>query len=188
MDRRGVIMRAICSRSTAYGLSGRLSIFPSRPYLRVGPHHNRGLAESIACLRSLGLFTRIIAAVAPYVCLIVALMLFEPRASAQPALRPEPNDRFTAFVAEASDRFLVPARWIRAVMQIESGGNEHATSPRGAMGLMQIMPGTWVELSVRYGFGLDPFDPHDNILAGTAYLKEMHHRFGSAGFLGSLYS
>jgi hypothetical protein len=179
-------MRAICSRSTAYGLSSRLSIFSSRPYLRVGPHHNRGLAESIACLRSLGLFTRI--AVAPYVCLIAALMLLEPGASAQPALRPEPNDRFAAFVAEASDRFLVPARWIRALMQIESGGYEHATSPRGAMGLMQIMPGTWVELSVRYGFGLDPFDPHDNILAGTAYLKEMHHRFGSAGFLAAYHA
>lgn len=50
------------------------------------------------------------------------------------------------------------------------------------MGLMQILPGTRVELSVSYGLGLDPFDPHDNILAGTAYLKEMHDRFGSAGF------
>jgi hypothetical protein len=53
------------------------------------------------------------------------------------------------------------------------------------MGLMQLMPGTWVELSVRYGLGLDPFDPRDNILAGTAYLKEMHDRFGSAGFLAA---
>jgi soluble lytic murein transglycosylase-like protein len=53
------------------------------------------------------------------------------------------------------------------------------------MGLMQLMPGTWVELSVSYGLGLDPFDPRDNILAGTAYLKEMHDRFGSAGFLAA---
>ena len=50
---------------------------------------------------------------------------------------------------------------------------------------MQLMPGIWVELSVRNGLGLDPFDPRDNILAGTAYLKEMHDRFGSAGFLAA---
>jgi soluble lytic murein transglycosylase-like protein len=56
------------------------------------------------------------------------------------------------------------------------------------MGLMQLMPGTWVELSVRYGLGLDPFDPRDNILAGTAYLKEMFDRFGSAGFLAAYHT
>ena len=82
----------------------------------------------------------------------------------------------------------VSARWIRAVLQVESGGDEHAISPRGAMGLMQIMPGTWVELSVRYALGLDPFDPHDNILAGAAYLRELHDRFGSAGFLAAYHA
>ena len=44
------------------------------------------------------------------------------------------------------------------------------------------------ELSVRYGLGLDPFDPRDNILAGTAYLKEMFDRFGSAGFLAAYHT
>jgi hypothetical protein len=97
----------------------------------------------------------------------------------------EPIDRFAKFVDEASDRFAVPARWIRAVMKIESGGNERATSSRAANGLMQLMAGTWVELSVRYGLGLDPFDPRDNIVAATGYLKEMHDRFGSAGFLAA---
>jgi soluble lytic murein transglycosylase-like protein len=82
----------------------------------------------------------------------------------------------------------VPARWIRAVIQIESGGDEHAISPRGAKGLMQLMPGTWVELSVRYGLGVDPFDPRDNVFAGTAYLREMHDRFGSAGFLAAYHA
>ena len=82
----------------------------------------------------------------------------------------------------------MPARWIRAVIQIESGGDEHAISPRGAMGLMQLMPGTWVELGVRYGLGLDPFDPRDNVFAGTAYLREMHDRFGSAGFLAAYHA
>ena len=56
------------------------------------------------------------------------------------------------------------------------------------MGLMQLMPGTWVELSARYELGLDPFDPQDNILAGSAYLKEMHDRFGSAGFLAAFHA
>lgn len=98
------------------------------------------------------------------------------------ASRVEP---FAAFVAEASRRFAIPAHWIRAVMQVESGGDERAISPKGALGPMQIMPRTWVELSVRYGLGIDPFDPRDNIMAGAAYLREMHDRFGSPGFLAA---
>jgi soluble lytic murein transglycosylase-like protein len=113
---------------------------------------------------------------------------FEVSARTQTATRYETIDRFAGFIAEASTRFAIPASWIRAVMQVESGGDERATSPRGAMGLMQLMPGTWVELSVRYGLGLDPFDASDNILAGTAYLKELHDRFGSAGFLAAYHA
>ena len=94
-------------------------------------------------------------------------------------------DSFAAFIGEASRRFAIPEHWIRAVMQLESGANDRAISPKGALGLMQIMPRTWVELSVRYELGVDPLDPHDNILAGTAYLREMHDRFGSAGFLAA---
>jgi len=73
-------------------------------------------------------------------------------------------------------------------MQFESAGDGRAVSPKGALGLMQIMPGTWVELSVRYGLGIDPFDPHDNIMAGAAYLREMHDRFGSAGVLAAYHA
>jgi soluble lytic murein transglycosylase-like protein len=62
-------------------------------------------------------------------------------------------ESFAAFIAEASGRFAIPAHWIRAVMQLESGGDERAISPKGALGPMQIMPRTWVELSVRYGLG-----------------------------------
>ena len=94
-------------------------------------------------------------------------------------------ESFAAFIAEASRRFAIPEHWIRAVMQLESGANERAISPKGALGLMQIMPKTWVELSVRYGLGIDPFNPRDNILVGTAYLREMHDRFGSPGFLAA---
>ncbi|WP_208608628.1 lytic transglycosylase domain-containing protein [Bradyrhizobium stylosanthis] len=94
-------------------------------------------------------------------------------------------DLYTASLTEASRRFAVPEHWIRAVLQVESGGNVGAISSRGALGLMQIMPQTWVELSTRYNLGVDPFDPHDNILAGTAYLREMLDRFGSQGFLAA---
>jgi len=51
-------------------------------------------------------------------------------------------------------------------MLAESGGDPHAVSPKGAMGLMQLMPGTWSEFRGQLGLGTDPFDPHDNIFAG----------------------
>jgi hypothetical protein len=51
------------------------------------------------------------------------------------------------------------------------------------MGLMQIMPDTWAELRLRYGLGTDPYDAHDNIAAGAAYLREMHDRYGEPGFI-----
>ena len=53
------------------------------------------------------------------------------------------------------------------------------------MGLMQIMPDTWSELRSRYGLGADPYDPHDNIIAGAAYLRELHDRYGERGFLAA---
>lgn len=97
---------------------------------------------------------------------------------------PEPGT-LDAHIAEASQRFRVPERWIRAVMQAESAGNARAVSRVGAIGLMQIMPGTWAELRRAHGFGSDPFDQRENVLAGTAYLRQMYDRFGSPGFLAA---
>ncbi|SEP50281.1 Transglycosylase SLT domain-containing protein [Rhodospirillales bacterium URHD0017] len=94
-------------------------------------------------------------------------------------------DRIGDFVAEASRRFSIPPSWIRAVMRVESLGDPLAVSPKGAMGLMQIMPDTWSELRSRYGLGADPYDAHDNIMAGAAYLREMHDRYGERGFLAA---
>ena len=71
------------------------------------------------------------------------------------------------------------------MMRFESSGQVRATSPKGAMGLMQLMPGTWSDLSLRYGLGDDPFDPHDNIAAGAGYLRELHDRYGAPGFLAA---
>ena len=148
----------------------------------------RATADPIAWLHSLRTVARVIVAIAPFVGQIAGSALFESSERAQTAGRSEGVDRFARIIDGASDRFAVPARWIRAVMQVESGGDEHAISSRGAVGLMRLMPGTWVELSVRHGLGLDPFDPRDNILAGSAYLKEVHDRFGSAGFLAAFHA
>ncbi len=95
------------------------------------------------------------------------------------------NNLLAKFVDEASRRFDVPAAWIRAVMLAESSGNPIAVSPKGAIGLMQIMPKTWEDLRTRYNLGVDPFDPHDNILAGAAYLRDLYERFGEGGFLAA---
>lgn len=94
-------------------------------------------------------------------------------------------DSYGAYVAEASHRFELPEHWIRAVMTAESDGIVRAVSSKGAMGLMQIMPDTWIELSARYRLGNDPFNPRDNILAGAAYLRELHDQYGSPGFLAA---
>lgn len=89
------------------------------------------------------------------------------------------------YIAEAARRFGMPQHWIRAVMEVESAGNPMAVSRAGAMGLMQIMPATWAELRAQLQLADDPFDPRDNILAGTAYLRQMYDRFGSPGFLAA---
>ena len=86
-------------------------------------------------------------------------------------------------IAVAARRFDLPADWIRAVMRQESGFNPRSTSHAGAMGLMQVMPATYAELRRRHGLGPDAYDPRDNIMAGAAYLRELHDRFGLAGML-----
>lgn len=94
-------------------------------------------------------------------------------------------DRYNTYLTEASHRFRLPEGLLRAVMTAESDGIVRAVSSKSAMGLMQIMPDTWLELSARYRLGNDPFDPRDNILAGTAYLRELRDQYGSPGFLAA---
>jgi hypothetical protein len=102
-----------------------------------------------------------------------------------------PDDPWGPNVREAATRFQVPERWIRAVMRQESGGRLYdpdgslITSSAGAMGLMQVMPRTYDMLRQRYGLGSDPYEPHDNILAGAAYIREMFDRYGSPAFLAA---
>ena len=95
-----------------------------------------------------------------------------------------------AYVVEASVRFDIPVTWIERVMQAESAGRTKVRgrpiiSQAGAMGLMQLMPTTWAEMRAAYALGDNPHDPHDNIVAGTAYLRAMYDRFGYPGLFAA---
>lgn len=103
----------------------------------------------------------------------------DPLVDSPPPVSAVPSDPYAVYVAEAALRFGVPESWIRAVLRVESAGDPAATSPKSAMGLMQVMPQTWAELSARYGFGPNAYDPRESILAGAAYLREMHERYGT---------
>ncbi|MBY3313845.1 lytic transglycosylase domain-containing protein [Rhizobium laguerreae] len=118
--------------------------------------------------------------------LLIALPLTVPAAAQDAPVQPvSPSDPYAGHIADAARRFGIPEAWIRAVMRVESRGDVRAISPRGAMGLMQIMPATWADLRARHGLGGDPYYPRDNIMAGAAYLREMHDRYGSPGFLAA---
>lgn len=106
-------------------------------------------------------------------------------AQAPDVVRASTRDPFGAHIAEAAQRFQLPAAWIRAVLVAESNGNSRAVSPKGAMGLMQVMPQTWSDLRIRHRLGGDPFDPHDNIIAGAAYIRLLYDRYGSPGWIAA---
>ena len=105
-----------------------------------------------------------------------------------PVAAPAAAHPYAGHVADAARRFGIPEAWIWAVMRVESRGNSRAVSRAGAMGLMQIMPATWGTMRARYGLGPDPFDVRDNIMAGAAYLREMHDRYGNASAMLAAYN
>ena len=109
-------------------------------------------------------------------------------AQEMPAARSAAVHPYAGHVADAARRFGIPEAWIWAVMRVESGGNSRAISRAGAMGLMQIMPATWGHLRARYRLGADPFDVRANIMAGAAYLREMHDRYGNASAMLAAYN
>ena len=92
--------------------------------------------------------------------------------------------RWEPLILQASKKFKMPAEWIRAVMRQESGGRTMIAddvpivSDAGAMGIMQVMPGTYTEMAAQNRLGADPYNPHDNIYAGAAYLKWLHGKYG----------
>lgn len=79
---------------------------------------------------------------------------------------------FLPFIEEASSAYRLPGELIHAVIAVESNYNPRAVSPKGAQGLMQLMPAT----ARRFG-GSDAFDPRQNILTGSRYLRWLMDKF-----------
>jgi soluble lytic murein transglycosylase-like protein len=165
---------------TAGARSGR----PGRP---PGPRASASpltTASAMAALRSLGTILFIVA--------ILAASILSKRGTRRAGVvgrtSPErfirPSLRGIRY-RSVKKRFSVPEHWIRAVLHVESSAKQGARSSKGAIGLMQSMPKTWTELRARYGLGADPFDPHDNISAGAAYICELCDRYGAPGFLAA---
>lgn len=117
----------------------------------------------------------------------------EHRIAAVTLAAADPIDRWEPLIAEASRRFGVQPAWICTVMRAESAGRttlkgRPITSSAGAMGLMQVMPETYREMSRSLGLDGDPYDPRDNILAGTAFLRAMYDRFGYPGLFAAYHA
>jgi soluble lytic murein transglycosylase-like protein len=83
-------------------------------------------------------------------------------------------DVYEELVREHAQRQSLRPELVRAVIQVESGFNPRATSPKGAMGLMQLMPQTAKTLGV-----FNAYDPAENIRGGTAYLRQLLDKYGS---------
>ena len=90
----------------------------------------------------------------------------------RPIISATARERVEPFVQQYAVRQALRPDLVRAVIQVESGFNPRARSPKGAMGLMQLMPATAGELGVR-----DPYDPEQNIRGGTAYLRRLLDRY-----------
>ncbi|MFZ7124868.1 MAG: transglycosylase SLT domain-containing protein [Desulfobacterales bacterium] len=85
---------------------------------------------------------------------------------------PPSQDSYDALIEEAAREHGVDFPLIKAVIRAESGFNHKAVSRKGARGLMQIMPANFNDLQIR-----NPYDPRENIMAGTRYLRWLLDRF-----------
>ena len=145
---------------------------------------------NIACLTALALLAACSSNHRPQMSATEEAAQYAARARRNYTPPGPPNDPWGPYIVEAAAKYDVPELWVREVVRQESDGRMYEngqliTSNAGAMGLMQVMPGTFDELKARYNLGDDPYDPHDNIMAGTAYLREMYDIFGSPGFLAA---
>lgn len=105
-------------------------------------------------------------------------------------LLPKFGGQYLESIKQAGERFGVDPRLVGAVIGAESAGNKSAVSPKGAQGLMQLMPETGREVAKRIGLdSFDPNNPEHNILVGTAYLGEQLKKYkGDVGLALAAYN
>ena len=128
---------------------------------------NRFCAVALLVLMCLGLAVPASAQVSPDVRLDEAVR----------NARFNPTDRsreYETLIREHASRNNVRTDLVRAVIQVESGFNPSAVSPKGAIGLMQLMPATIQQFGVS-----NPFSPSDNVRAGVAYLRQLLDRYSN---------
>jgi soluble lytic murein transglycosylase-like protein len=90
----------------------------------------------------------------------------------RPMISQGSNGTYEPLIQAHAERYGLAPDLVRAVIQVESGFNARALSPKGAMGLMQLMPATAAEMSVR-----NPYDPDENIRGGAGYLRQLLDRY-----------
>ena len=100
-----------------------------------------------------------------------------------PRLVPVPDSGLEPLIAQHAEGQQLDPRLVKAVIQVESGYNVAALSRAGAMGLMQLMPGTAATLAVS-----NPYDAAENLRGGTAYLRQMIDRFGDLAMALAAYN
>ena len=96
----------------------------------------------------------------------------QPEEPAQPKIKTSGNADIDSIMTDAAAEYNVPVNLIHAVAQAESGYNQDARSEKGAIGVMQLMPGT------AEGLGVDPTDLRGNIYGGAKYLRQLMDTFG----------
>jgi soluble lytic murein transglycosylase-like protein len=103
-----------------------------------------------------------------------AIAGFEPEVAAAPEVKPaSPPADPRRLIDEAAERYGVPARLLHSVARAESGYDPAAVSPKGAIGIMQLMPDTARQL------GADPRDPRQNVDAGARYLVDLLRKYAA---------
>jgi hypothetical protein len=182
-----VALFVLCSASTA---RAELVFFASGRSLSVKGHRTEG-TSLVLTLRSGGeiicepsLIARIAPDEVPYPEPEPEPARPEPEVAAdQPGDRLETNQRYAAIIERVSAEQGVDPKLVRAVIQVESAYQLRARSRKGAIGLMQLMPGT----ARQYGVS-DPYDAESNIQGGIKHLKSLLQRFSTRALALAAYN